>query len=261
MGNGGAKKTNALLENQRGIQNTYGSDMGARGASEYDFFNQSRQNLWDRYSALAGEAPELTGGYGGTADCYGPASDFYRSMMETGGMNDQQKAEFEAVSNAPLTGIMESLKNDMIRKNNATGGYAGFNSQLARQARAAGQQGQQVAMASRSGLLDMINRNKFAGASGLESSFHKGSPGSAGSRGGVGSQDYYLNKLEGLMEGTKDLPYSQMQGNAYNNAYQGVTNRRDETPLWQRSLASIGPSAISGGIGAFTGGGTKKRPS
>jgi hypothetical protein len=255
MGNGGAKKTNQLLENQRGIQNTYGSDMGARGANEYDFRTGARGNLWDRYSQLADGAPELTGGSAGTADWYGPAADFYRGMMETGGMTDADKTNYRSWTTAPIAGFYQGLKSEMARKNNAIGGYAGYNSQNAKLGRDAARQGFLTAQESESGLLDMINRNKFQGAGGLESSFHKGTPGSAGSRGGVGSQDYYLNKMEGLMEGAEDLPYSQMQGGAYNNAYQGVTNRRDETPGWQKALTGIVPAAASAAVGAFTGGG------
>jgi hypothetical protein len=106
----------------------------------------------------------------------------------------------------------------------------------------------------------MINKNKFQGASGLESSFHKGSPGSAGSRGGVGSQDYYLNKMEGLMGTATDIPYMDRQMGAYGQATNSINSRVDETPGWQKALYSVVPAAANAAVGAFTGGfGGKKK--
>jgi hypothetical protein len=259
MGNKSAKKTNQMLAQQTAKQNQAGDVFGGRSAAEYDWKTSARQDLWNQYAGRMGDAPELVGGHAGTADWYGPAADFYRSMMETGGMTDADKANYRSWTTAPISGFYTGLKNQLGRMNAATGGYSGYTSQAAKLTRDAARQGFHTAQESESGLLDMINRNKFAGAGGLESSFHKGTPGSAGSRGGVGSQDYYLNKMEGLMEGTTDIPYGQMQMAGYGGGTNAVQSRVDETPWWQKAVVNAVPAAASAAIGAFGGGGSKKQ--
>jgi hypothetical protein len=76
--------------------------------------------------------------------------------------------------------------------------------------------------------------------------------------GGPGTQDYILRQMQGLM-GDNGLQYSQLSGNAYGPmATADITGRKDETPLWQKSLGAILPSAASAAMGAFTGGMTAK---
>lgn len=249
-----------MLEQQTARNNAAGDVFGDRSAAEYNWKTSARQDLWNEYNAARQGAPELVGGYAGTPDWYGPAADFYRSMMETGGVTDADKANIRSLASAVPTGLYAGLKNNMTRMNAATGGYAGYNSQLAKLGREGAREGSRAIQESEAGILDMINRNKFQAAQGLESSFHKGSPGSAGSRGGVGSSDYYLNKMEGLMEGTTDLPYANLQLGAYGAGTGAVTHRVDETPGWQKALYSAIPSAAGAAIGAFTGGGGKKKP-
>lgn len=262
MGNGGAKQTNQMLSNQRDIQNQYASSMGDRSAAEYQRRNEQGDYLWNQFANRLGNAPTLTGGHAGTADWYGPAANFYRNMMESGGMTPEQQQGYRSWTTAPIAGFYQGLRSNLDKTNNAIGGFAGYNSQAAKMSRDAARQGFLTAQESESGLQDMLNRNKFAGASGLESSFHKGTPGSAGSAGGVGSQDYYLRQMMDLRNSNEDLPYAQLQGNAINQGYQGATNRRDETPLWQRSLASMIPSAAGAAVGAFMpSGGRVKSPS
>ena len=255
MGNKGAKNTNRLLEEQRSRNNAAGDVFGERSAAEYNWKTSGRQDLWNRYNELSQSAPELVGGSAGTADWWDPAADFYKGMMESGGFTDADKANYRSWTTAPISGFYQGLKNEMARKNNAIGGYAGYNSQAAKLSRDAARQGFLTAQESESGLLDMINKNKFAGASGYNSSFHKGSPGSAGSRGGVGSQDYYLNKMEGLMGGASDLPYAGLQLSGYGAGSQNVNSRVDETPGWQKALMGAIPGIAGAAVGAFTGGG------
>jgi len=258
LGNKGAKKTNQLLAQQQQRNNAAADVFGGRSAAEYNWGSSARQDLWDRYNALSQDAPELTGGYAGTPDWWDPAADFYKGMMETGGMTEADKANYRSWTTAPISGFYQGLKSELARKNNATGGYASYNSQAAKLSRDAARQGFLTAQESETGLWDMLNKNKFAGAAGYNSSFHKGSPGSAGSRGGVGSQDYYLNKMEGLMEGTKDLPYANLQLGGYGAGSSNVNNRVDETPTWQKALMGAVPAAANAAVGAFTGGGGRK---
>lgn len=259
MGNKSQKQTNQMLAGQTARNNAAGDVFGERSAAEYNWGSSARQDLWNEYNRLRGEAPELTGGSAGTPDWWDPAADFYKGMMETGGMTDADKTNYRSWTTAPIAGFYQGLKNEMARKNNAIGGYAGYNSQTAKLGRDAARQGFLTAQESESGLLDMINRNKFQGAAGYNSSFHKGSPGSAGSRGGVGSSDYYLNKMEGLMGGVKDLPYANLQLGGYGAGTNSINSRVDETPAWQKALYNVVPAAASAAVGAFTGGGGGSR--
>lgn len=250
MGNKSAKNTNRLLEEQRGRNNAAGDVFGDRSAAEYNWGSSARQDLWNRYNALS-QGGGTIGGSAGTADWWDPASDFYKNMMETGGMTDADKANYRSWTTAPISGFYTGLKNQMARANNALGGYAGYNSQNAKLTRDAARQGFLTAQESESGLLDKLNENKFRGAAGYNSSFHKGSPGSAG----VSSEDYYLNKMAGLMGDTKDLPYANLQLGGYGAGSANVNNRVDETPTWQKALMGAIPGVASAAVGAFTGGG------
>lgn len=258
MGNKSQKQTNAQLASQLNQQNQFAGAMGDRSTNEYNYRTGQRgaitDALWNQYNS----APELTGGSAGRAAYYDPAADFYRGMMDNGGFSDADKANYRSWTTAPIAGFYEGLKRNLSRQNAASGGFVGYNSQSAKMGRDAARQGALTAQESESNLLDMINKNKFQGAAGLNASYHPAVAGSAGSRGGAGSKDYYLDRLTGLMGGAEDLPYSQLAGNEYNAGVNTIHDRVDETPTWQKMVGSILPAAAGAAMSAFGGGGAKK---
>ena len=264
MGSGAGEK-NKQLGQQRQLQNTYANQMGERSQNEYDYRTGTRDYLTGQYKDLAGGAPTLVGGSAAwtnpMAGLLDPVMAGYQDLYKTGGWTPEEMAGYRSWTTAPISGFYQGLKNQLERSNNAIGGYVGYNSQSAKLGRDAARQGFQTAQESESGLQQMIREAKLQGLQGMNqiaqekmAAYH---PGSAGSAGGVGSQDYYLNKLGSLMGGAEDLQYGQMAQGGYNAGADTANNIASTTPLWQQSLASIAPAAANAAIGSFTGGASR----
>lgn len=254
MGSGGKKETNRQLSAQAGLQNQYANQMGGRGESEYNYRSGLRDTITNEYLKAMQNAPTVAGGSAGTPDWWGPAADFYKNLMETGGWSPEEMANYRSWTTAPISGFYTGLKNQLQRQNAAIGGSVGYNSQTAKLARDAARQGFQTAQESESGLQQMIREAKERGAAGYQSSYHKGSGGSAGYAGAPGSKDYYLRQLTGLMGGAEDLPYSELQGGGLRSAAGTIGSRVDETPGWQKALMGVIPSAAGAAMSVFGGG-------
>jgi hypothetical protein len=123
------------------------------------------------------------------------------------------------------------------------------------------------ALAAKLGINKEIDTNRFTGAGGVtgiesekrafEASERGRAASAAASRSSAADADRafqlsVLGRMQGLMP--EDLPYIDRELASQAGARSSITSRADETPLWQRSLASIVPSAVSAGVGAFTGG-------
>jgi len=273
MGNKSQKKTNQMLGQQTQAISQFGSHIGQAGQDEMAWKRGLRENIastyWDK---INGTGEEGGGGGGGGAPAWvdpatGMRSDIYgryTNLADTGGWTDPEKTDFRSWTTAPIAGFYTGLKNQLTRANNATGGYAGYNSQTAKLGRDAARQGFLTALESESGLQDMIRSAKERGIAGMSqtaeniSGASRPMGGGGGGGGGEGDEDdYYLRRLEGLMG--NDLPYWQMQQGSYPQGTQSINARVDETPAWQKMAMSLAPSAINAGIGAFSGGGNRSR--
>lgn len=261
MGSGGAKKTNQLLEQQRGMVNQQSNVMGNRSENEYagrsGLRDKINEELWNRM----GSAPELSGGSAGRAagwagqpyeEIYGK----YKNLSETGGWTDAEKNRALAVGTAPIAGMYQGMQNKLQRANNATGGFAGYGSQQRAMGRDTAREGGLMANTVNMGIeADQRNRRE-TGMGGMLSTTNSGwreaQAGSAGSAGGVGTQDYYLRQLMGQQGQYEDLPYAQLQQNGLNQGTNIINSRQNETPMWQKALLQTLPSAASSAIGAFS---------
>ncbi len=259
MGSGGKKKTNQMLEQQTNIARDYGNTMGERATNEYNYRTGLRgditNELWNQYKG----APETVGGSAGYTDPYQNLRqdiyDKYADLAKTGGWTPEDITGYRSWTTAPISGFYAGLKNQMARANNATGGYAGYNSQSAGLARDAARQGYMTALQSESDLQDKIRAAKLKGLEGMASEAERLNAGvhrgSAGSSTGAGSQDYYLRQLQGMMGGAEDLQYAQLQGGAIPMGTNTITGRQDETPAWQRAITGIVPGVANAAANAF----------
>lgn len=278
MGNKSQKKTNQLLGNQTNLINQNAAANNARSGSEYDYRTSTRDYLTNSYKNLAngldinGNPIAASGGGGGggggEAAWVDPATgmrqsvyDQYKNLADTGGWTPDEMTNYRSWTTAPIAGFYTGLKNDLQRRNNAIGGFAGYNSQSAKMARDAARQGFQTAQESESGLQQMIRDAKLQGIQGMESTANdisaasrpRGGGGGGGGGGGAGSseQDYYLRQLQGLMGGSEDLPYAQLGNQGLGMGTQSIAARVDETPAWQKMATSLIPSAANAALGAF----------
>lgn len=259
-----AKKKNALLEQQRAQTNAFSAHMGQAAQDELEWRRGQRENIAQQYwNKINGTGEEGGGGGGGGGapawvdPATGMRSDIYsryQNLADTGGWTDDQMRDYRSWTTAPISGFYTGLKNQLIRANNAMGGYAGYNSQTAKLSRDAARQGFLTAMESESGLQDMIRSAKERGLAGMAqeaeaiSGASRPMGGGGGGGGGAGSsdEDYYLRRLEGLMG--NDLPYWQLQNQGYGNSIDAI-NARVKGNTW----GTVG--GIAGGvIGGVAGG-------
>ena len=262
MGNKSQKKTNQMLGDQTKIINQFGGVMGGRADETYAKKNQYQDMMMGEYQKLLSGASDGTLDMGSAGGWVGPDYSKVRpeweNLMATGGWSDRDKAAFSAVTTAPISGFYTGMKNDLARSNAATGGYAGYNSQSAKLGRDASRQGYLTALESEGTMQKDIRDRKYQGLQGLtslEASLAHSTPGSSGSYGA--SMDI-LNQMQRLGAGYNDLPYSGLQAGSFGPGIQSVASRVDETPAWQKIATSFAPSAISAGIGALGGLGSKK---
>jgi hypothetical protein len=277
MGNGGAKKTNQMLGQQTAANNALASNMGGKGEAEYAQRTGLRDEVLGEYRKRLNGEGEFGGGGGGGGYAFTPGTarmnegmGTAREFMNTGGWTPEQISNERSWSTAPISGLYEGLKNQLNRRAVGSGvGYSGGMGRLARDS--AYQMGDQANRTSM-GINENIRSNRLAGmgaVGGFDSEFmnredalrreaNSNAASQAASRSSAANNDQawdmrYLQGMEGLIG--NDLPYWDRQQGAINSGTQSVGMRQDETPLWQKSLASLGPSALSAGIGAFSGGG------
>jgi hypothetical protein len=253
MGSGGAKKTNQMLEQQTQRANAQADVMGGRSAQEYSGKSGLRDQINNQLWSLYGSSPTTTGGR--AAGWKGkPYEDIYNRYGEIGNYwKDPSRVSAAYASGIdPIAGMYSGLENSMTRAANATGGYAGFGSQLQSLARQKAREGASAGLQARLGIGREDLAAMEAGAGGQLSTTNSGwQEASSGSAGGPGTQDYYLRALMGQQGQYDDLPYAQLEQGGNAQAAGTIGARRDETPGWQKALMSIGPSALSAGVGAF----------
>lgn len=278
MGSGGAKKTNEYARQQQEAAQrigTLGEDWAkeTHGAGRGDI-DWARGELKGLYSGLgAGSA----GGGGGGADIPEMAWEssvepFYRGIMqsESGIYTPAQLAAMESAGSRPITSAYEGLARNLETERAGRGlGYGGATSGLMRdKAYALGEMGKQT-MAD---IADKVASSRMAGAEGLtpveseKRAFQlserdkrraraaaSAGRAAAGAEADLATKRSLINQILGL-EGDKDLAYMDRSLAAVGAGTQAVNARRDETPLWQKTLASLPGAAMSAAAGAFTGG-------
>ena len=277
MGNGGAKKTNQMLGQQTAANNALASNMGGKGEAEYAQRTGLRDEVLGEYRKRLNGEGEFGGGGGGGGYAFTPGTarmnegmGTAREFMNTGGWTPEQISNERSWSTAPISGLYEGLKNQLNRRAVGSGvGYSGGMGRLARDS--AYQMGDQANRTSM-GINENVRNNRLAGmgaVGGFDSEFmnredalrreaNSNAASQAASRSSAANNDQawdmrYLQGMEGLIG--NDLPYWDRQQGAINSGTGTINNRVDETPAWQKMAMSLGPSAISAGMGAFTGGG------
>ncbi len=255
------KANNANLNTANAANQAYANTMGSRSENEYNYRTGLRgditNQLWNKYQG----APTTTGGRAAYYDPYQnlrqDVYNQYADLAKTGGWTPEDIQGYRSWTTAPITGFYAGLKNQMARANNATGGYAGYNSQSAGLARDAARQGYLAALQSEGDLQDKIRAAKLQGLSGMASEAERLNAGYhaavAGSAGGPGTQDYYLKQLMGMMGTAEDLPYAQLQatGLGLGNTNAAVA-RQAEIPAWQSAVAQYGPSVAGSLVSAIS---------
>jgi len=285
MGSGGAKKTNQLLQNQTNTVNTLEREIGNRSQQAYSQQGDLRNELLNNYRGLySSVGSDSGGGGGGGGGGYTPVEwssssmPFYTEAMNTGLYDDTRRGLAESYATGPITGMYDSLMRT-IAQQRAGQGLTSYGGGTERLARDRGYAMTNAALGAKLGINKEIDENRFRGAGGVtglesekrafessERSRAASAAASAASRAASSAsadrayQMAILGRMEGLMP--EDLPYIDRQLAANQLATGTITSRVNETPLWQRTLASVVPAAAGSVVGAFTGGGSipKKRP-
>lgn len=289
MGSGGAKTTNKMLAEQTQRANQIGDTAGDRSET---IWNAGRGDIdWGR-GELKGMYDELEsgGGYGGGGGGGGYAPGkfdaqtfsstslpFYQNLMNNGGYSEADQANELSYASGPISGLFEGLKRN-LQSQSAGRGLPSYSGGLDRLARSQAYETGNMAKGVAAGLADRILQSKLAGASGttgVESEqrgfnvserdkklafdqAERARQQAANARGRASAEQSFndrrslINQILGL-EGDKDLAYMDRQLGAGGLATGTVNSRQDETPLWQKSLASVAPSMASAAVGAFTG--------
>jgi hypothetical protein len=293
MGSGGAKTTNRMLGEQN--QKTGALQDLATGWSKEAHAGQqgdigwARNSLMDMYNGIG------AGGEGGGGGGGGPAFPGWeklnwedprsfatlKNFMDTGGYSDADKGNILSYGTAPISGMADMLKRGMGSA--ARGSGVGYASGLGNLYKDQAYQASEAAKGIIGGLMSQINANKFRGAediTGIDTEKRafgvserdkayaaaKEARAAALARAGAGraAAENSFNQKRSLihdilgLEDNKDLEYFDRALGAGGQVYAGINSRQNETPLWQRSLGAILPSAAAAGMGAFAPSGKKK---
>lgn len=268
MGSGGKKKTNQLLNTQTNLANQFASNLGGKGEEEYAWRTGLRGDLANEYWNLYKGGGSAGGGGGGGGGYSGPgvrmneAMGTARDLMNTGLWTPQQIAEHKSFATAPIPGIYAGLKRELEMRQAGMGNPGTYGSGFAQLAREAAYRSGEIANKASMDVESDV-RNRRTQGIGLVGGFdteymnraeaqaaraNAARSAAAGAR--ASSQDNYLRSLERLMG--NDLPYWDRQLAGINAGTGAVTSRVDETPLWQKALTSVIPSAASAAVGAFS---------
>ena len=176
-----------------GVAGYSGGVTGSGGGGGGGGFAAPKLKLDPRYAALeAGYKPLAQGinkalpGYEEFATTGGITDEMrdrirglglFDEYTKTGGYSDADIANTRARGIAPISAFYGNLKNEMQRRNNATGGYGvGFDTASARSARDAAISGANAARDTELGINEQVRQNKFQGAqalSGAETNYAK----------------------------------------------------------------------------------------
>ncbi len=276
MGSGGAKKTNQMLAEQTQRANQLSDVAGGRSAEIYNSgrgdIDWGRTALKDMYTSLGSEG--LGGGGGGGG--YTPAAftdettDFWRKLMGEGAYSPTERGAMESAATAPIQGMADMVKRGIESQARGSGvGYASGLGRLLQDRSYAASEANKSAFAN---IAQLVAQSKLQGATGLEDIETKRRAFEAAERARrqaaagrasasaaqlFGEKRSLIHDILGL-EGDKDLAYMDRQLAGGNQALGGINSRRDETPMWQKGLASILPSAAAAGVSAFVPPGIKK---
>jgi len=241
-----------MLGKQTTLADQYAGTMGNRGTEAYNQANDIRNWELGQYKDLYGNT--LNGGGGGGGGGYNTSDlmDFWQNLMTTGGYGDTEKGLVQSAAAAPIQGMYEGVARDLGSRM-AGAGMPSYSSGIGSLLRDQAYAGSEASKKAMSDMIDKIIANKETGAGHVQDLRATAAANAmANSRYNDQLQLEYLSRIQGLMP--SDLPYNSAQLGGLGQATGTITGRQDETPLWQKSLASVFPSAASAAIGAFTGG-------
>lgn len=270
MGNRSQKKTNEMLGQQTAAANQFAGNMGGYGAQEYAQRTGLRDQLTNEYWNLYRGTSAYGGGGGGGGAGYdvrmNEAMPTARELMNTGLWSPEQIAESKSWATAPITGIYEGLRNQMLRTGAGMGLPGAYSGAINRAAQDAAYRANQYAGQADMAIQKDIRDRRTQGiglVGGFDTEFmnrqaQAAAAARAAANAGNAQQMAYLSHLEGLMG--NDLPYWDRQLAGLGAATGSVAARVDETPAWQRAAMSIIPAATSAAVGAFWNPSSRRTP-
>lgn len=249
----GARERDAQLRDN--IMNQYQNQ--ANGGSNVSF-NTRALPTYEEFARTGGWGAADTaginrtiGGYEDLAAGKGPAQEFYRNLMDTGGYTDADKSNIRGriASNTPA--IYESLRGDMERMSAPQGYRPGFSDSLARLAREKARESGAAVREGEIGLSESIRGGRLAGAGGYSSNVLAGLGGAASTRMG-----YVNSRNQGRLAGAggmNDISRGEMDADQFNTqqrnrALEGMTQLRgqrsaEEAMYLDQMMASLGMNA------------------
>lgn len=276
MGNGGAKKTNEILEDQRGRSNKLADTMSGYGSEDRAYNTGTRDYVTDQYKALLDGMG--SGGYGGGGGGFTPrdnaAFSTYNSWMKNGGFDPKQTNDFRARSEGVIPSFYEGVKGEMDQAANIRGGgYSGYDGQIAKLTRDKAQAAESGRLNSEVELSGMKRKGIQWGAGGVERldrEKQNAERSAAAGRASAGEGMFrdkmgILGELRELRgEGGSDLGYYDRAG-ANTNAGTSAAGMRVPEKSWMDSavgaiggLAGAAAPFLTGGMGGKLGGFGKK---
>jgi hypothetical protein len=94
----------------------------------------------------------------------------YKNFADTGGFSGADKNRYMQQATATVPAMYSQMANEMARRRSVQGGYSpGFTNSMGLLARQKSQDMASTTMNAQNSLLDQVNKNKLAGASGLQS--------------------------------------------------------------------------------------------
>lgn len=289
MGNGGASKTNKMLESQTGRANAISDTAMDRSQSAWDQSQGLRDELLGNYRNLyKGIGVEDTGGGGGGGGgfreealpgIYDPrqneTADFWREGMKSGFMSDADKANELSYATGPISGMFDALRRNMQTSGAGAGGYTSGMGALARDQ---AYQASDLAKGVASDQAKRIIANRMGAGqelSGLDEAFQNrqkqavdekiarakeananarnaANAAAARRRGDIEGDLGDRMAILGRMQGLMpdDLSYMDRGLSGVGMGGQLINSRRDETPMWQKMAGDL----VKGAAGALSGG-------
>lgn len=262
MGSGGAKTTNRMLQDQTNKANARSDQFTGMGNEIFRGAQNERDWLLGEYRNLYrgdGGGVAGAGGGGGIPNRRNKTWGFYNNLMNTGGWSPEEIALEQSLSAAPARGIFEGLKRQLATRGAGGGSFTSGMSRLAREGAYEATSAYDRALSRISGDIRAGKERGAAGVRGLDKEFMARQRANAArrasnARAGEAERIGYLRDIERLAGFGQDLPYYGLGEGSAGRAVGSISNRRDETPAWQRALTNIIPSAAGAAVGAFTGG-------
>lgn len=269
MGSGGAKKTNALLEEQQraaqglsGLTKGWAEESHGAGRGDIDWARNQYRSL---YEGL-GEGGGGGGGGGFTPATFGDATaEFWKNLMEKGAYDERERGAMESAATAPIRGMADMVRQGLETTARGAGTGGGYTSGLGKLLQDQAYQASEASKGAFANIAQLQAAAKERGATGLEDIETKRRAFEAAERarqashaGGVAAgQARTLAEKEGLisrmlaLEGDKDLAYIDRSLAGVGAGTQAAGARRDETPMWQKMAGSLLQGGASAALGAF----------